>query len=469
MAVTEVKASASDVLVLGHHRGRHASAKRRRRLFPDAGSLVLAAVVAVQITAVMVFGVLTIQRDPLWSPVDEGAHYDNVIYVAAHGSYPILGKTLVAEQVLAIGQGVYPRHTTINPRTFGLGGLAYEAFQPPLYYYVAAPVSLLSGNYHTKAVLLRYFGLLLLVVSIALMARLSYHVLGRRWLLGLAGGLLVFLMPGFIVRMTTISNMNLAVPLAILTVTELWIAWQRQSPLRLVLCGFLVGCGVLTDLYMAAMLPLYLVVAVTMVWGKRNAATLIPAVLGAVLAGVVVLPWVVFNELKYHALTATAIAKREQIAIINPHHLRNTVGQVPNLTASQLFQPLMPQEWGDRLVGHDFYSYGITLIQILLVPGGIVLTVALGRRLLSSGLWMLVLPWACNVLLCWYVFIGAQWGPGTMLPRYTYPTLPLLALFGVAAVVVLFSTIRPLLVTLIVSTGFMVALWVFLVPSIPSS
>ena len=100
----------------------------------------------------------------------------------------------------------------------------------------------LSGNYHTKAILLRFFGLLLLVASIALFARLSRHVLKKRSLLGLSGGLLVFLMPGVVVRMVTISDVNLAVPLAILTVTELWIAWQHRSSRRLVLCGFLVGC-----------------------------------------------------------------------------------------------------------------------------------------------------------------------------------------------------------------------------------
>ncbi len=149
---------------------------------------------------------------------------------------------MASEQELAIGQGTYPRRTTINPRTDGLGGLSYEA-QPPLYYYLATPVFFLSGNYHTKAILLRYFGLLLLVASIALFARLSRHVLKERWLLGFAGGLLIYLMPGVIVRMVTISDLNLAIPLATLTVTELWIAWERRSSTRLLLCGFLVGCG----------------------------------------------------------------------------------------------------------------------------------------------------------------------------------------------------------------------------------
>jgi len=441
------------------------------RLWPSVDRVWMAlplVLVAAQVVAVVTFGVVTIQRFPLWSPVDEGAHFDNVIYVAAHGSYPVLGKTLASEQELAIGQGIYPRQTTINPRKDGLGGLSYEAFQPPLYYYVAAPVSLLSGNYHTKAILLRYFGLLLLVVSIALFARLSRHVLRRRWLLGLAGGLLIFLMPGFILRMVTISNMNLAVPLVILTATELWIAWERESPLRLILCGALVGACVLTDLYLFEMAPLYAGVAGVLIWRRRDRSTVVPAVGGAVLAGIVVLPWLVFNEVKYHALTATAIAKREQLAIVNPQHVRDTIGQLPGYTLSWLFQPLMPEEWGTRLVGHAFYSTIATYFQVLIVPAAIVLAIAVGRRLIGSGLWILLLPVACNVVLCWYVYYGQQWLSGSMVARYMYATLPLLALFSVASVQLLFSAVRPLLVTLALSTAFLVVLWIWLLPTIAS-
>jgi 4-amino-4-deoxy-L-arabinose transferase-like glycosyltransferase len=428
-----------------------------------------AVLVAAQIVAIVVFGAITIQRYPLWSPVDEGAHFDNVIYVAAHGSYPVLGKTLASEQELAIGQGVYPRHTTINPRTDGLVGLSYEAFQPPLYYYLAAPVSLLSGDYHTKAILLRYFGLLLLVVSIALLARLSRHVLGQRWLLGLSAGLLIFLMPGFLVRMVTISDMNLAVPMVLLIVTELWITWQDQSPRRLLICGALVGCGVLTDLYLVEMIPLYAAVAGAMVWRRREAGTVVPAAVGAALAGLVLLPWIVFNEVKYHAFTATAIAQHEQLATVNPDHLRDTIGQLPGLTAGQLFQPVMAQEWGNRLVNHSFYSYLITLFQILVIPAAIALAIALGRRILSSGLWILILPWICNVLVCWYIDIVGQWVSGSMLPRYMYATLPLLAVFSVASLRIIFTAVNPLVVTLILSTASLVALWIFLVPTIAST
>jgi 4-amino-4-deoxy-L-arabinose transferase-like glycosyltransferase len=466
---TEVEAAAPDMHLLSAARGAAETGSFHGFSLGRASELAPIVLVTLQVLAVVVFGVLTIQRYPLWSPVDEGAHYDNVIYVAAHGSYPVLGKTLASEQELAIGQGIYPRQTTINPRSFGLGGLSYEAFQPPLYYYLAAPVSLLSGNYHTKAILLRYFGLFLLVASIALLARLSRHVLRRRWLLGLSGGLLIFLMPGVIVRMVTISDMNLAAPLIILTVTELWITWQRESARRLLICGALVGCCVLTDLYLAEVIPLYVAVAGILIWRKREARTSVLAACGAGLAGVIVLPWIAFNEVKYHAVTATAIAKREQLGIVNPQHLRDTIGQFPGLTVGQLFQPLMPQEWGGRLNGHSFYSYLATAFQLLVVPAAIVLAVALGRRLLSSGLWILILPWTFNILLCWYIFQVQQWESGSMVPRYTYATLPLLALFSVAAVRVLFSAVRPLLVTIALSTGFLVAVWIILVPTIPSS
>jgi 4-amino-4-deoxy-L-arabinose transferase-like glycosyltransferase len=423
----------------------------------------ISAVIVIEIVAIAVFGSITIARYPLWSVIDEGAHYDNIIYIAAHGSYPVLGKALASPQELAISQGRYPRHTTINPKTDGVAGLTYEAFQPPLYYYVAAPVSLLSSNYHTKAILLRYFGLILLLIAIGLFARLSRHVLKERWLLGLAGGLLVFFMPGVLVRMVTISNINLAIPLAILIVTELWIAWERQSSRRLLVCGFLVGCGVLTDLYLVEMAPVYVCVAGSVIWRNRTKVSVAYAALGGVIGAVVVFPWLAFNEVKYHALTASALAKREQLSIVNPEHLRFTLGQLPSLTAARLFQPLMAQEWS---VSSPFYAYLILLFEALLLPAAIVLAITLGKRLFSSGLWMFVLPMACNIGLAWYIDIGQQWQSGSMVSRYIYPTLPFIALFVVAAYLRLTPSIRPLLVTMTVSGFFLGALWVHLVPTI---
>jgi 4-amino-4-deoxy-L-arabinose transferase-like glycosyltransferase len=429
-------------------------------------TLVASTVVVFQVVSVVVFAVITIARYPLWGVVDEGAHFNNIVYIAEHGSYPVLGKTYASEQELAIGAGVYPKRTTINPRTDGLAGLSYEAFQPPLYYYLATPLFFLSGNYHTKAIILRFFGLFLLAVSIALFARLSRHVLKERWLLGLSGGLLIYLMPGVIVRMVTISDLNLALPLATLTVTELWIAWERRSSVRLLLCGFLVGCGVLTDLYLAELIPVFLLVAATVLWQNRRARDLLNAVVGTVIVGLTVLPWLIFNEVKYHSLTASALAKREQLSTVNPHHIRDTIGQVPSLTVQSLFQPVLPQEWDVRFVGHSPITYLASIFQILIIPGALVLAFALGRRFVTKGYWLLIVPWIFNLVACWYIDIGQQWVSGSMVARYTYPTLPFLGLFIVAAMVALFRNIRPLLVSISASSAFLVGLWLFLVPNI---
>jgi len=429
----------------------------------------LNAIIAIQICAVIVFGSITILRYPLWSLVDEGAHFDNIAYIAQHHSIPVLGKAFATEQELAIGQGIYPHRTTTVAAKDGLSGLDYEAFQPPLYYLVATPFFFLSGNYHSKAIILRFLGLVLLLLAIALFARLSRHVLKKRWRLGVAAGLLVFLMPGVIVRSVTISNDCLAIPIAIATITELWIALERSSSVRLVPAGILVACGVLTDLYLAEMVPVFIAGACIIVWRSRATRDVLWAATAAAVSVVVASPWFVFNLVEYHALTASAIAKAEQLGTVNPHHLRFTIGQIPSLTSQTLFQPLMPQEWGGLLLDHPFTYYLAGLFQVLLVPMAIFLAFVLGRRMFTTGYWMLLAPWVGNILLCWYIDIGQQWESGAMVARYTYATLPILGLFVAAALLSMRRSVKPFVVTVLVATAFLVLLWIQIVPTIPST
>jgi hypothetical protein len=111
----------------------------------------------------------------------------------------------------------------------------------------------------------------------------------------------------------------------------------------------------------------------------------------------------------------------------------------------------------------------ILLFEVLLLPAAIVLAIALGKRFFTSGLWIFVLPMACNIGLAWYIDLGQQWQAGSMVSRFIYPTLAFIALFVVAAYLRLASSIRPLLVTLTVSGLFLGALWVHLVPTIHHS
>ena len=59
----------------------------------------------------------------------------------------------------AITDRTWPRPSPVDPATRGLAGRSYEAFQPPLYYVVAAPAFLLAGDHLTKVKVLRAFDL----------------------------------------------------------------------------------------------------------------------------------------------------------------------------------------------------------------------------------------------------------------------------------------------------------------------
>lgn len=101
----------------------------------------------VQITAIVVLSVYTIFRFPIFDGVDEGAHVAYIAEVAEHGRIPWEGRDLVPWQVLSIQQHVYPHRSPLDPRRSGLAGLSYEAWQPPLYYLVAAPAFLIPRDY----------------------------------------------------------------------------------------------------------------------------------------------------------------------------------------------------------------------------------------------------------------------------------------------------------------------------------
>lgn len=104
---------------------------------------------------------MTVARFPVWAPIDEGAHYSYIQEIAQHGRLPVLGKTYTSEAVLAIYHHANLAYFYVNPATQGLRGLSYEAFQPPLYYILAAPVFAAVPGYIDKVYAVRAFDLTL--------------------------------------------------------------------------------------------------------------------------------------------------------------------------------------------------------------------------------------------------------------------------------------------------------------------
>lgn len=430
-------------------------------VLPRGARRLLATVVLVCTACAVVFGSIVALRQPIWDPVDEGAHFAYVQQIAEHGSLPILGKTLITEQVLAIADKAYPGRVQVPRTNLTLGDYSYEAFQPPLAYAVDVPAFFLSGNYHTKVVVLRLFDLLLLLVTAGLIARLCRLVLGDRWLVGMAPAMLVLALPGVVVRYVTVSNLPLEMVLVTACVTELWVAVSRSAPTRLFTAGVLLGLGVLTDLFSVELVPVWLAAAALVLWRRHGWRHLAWAAGGAGAALALVAPWLAFNEQHYHALTASRIAKAMQTPIVNPHHVHYGIQTAADLTFQWLFSPVIPQEW--TLQG-ALVPWGVTALTFLLIPVALVLALGLGRRLWTGPSWVLVVPFVVNVAACWAITVDEQWL--TMLARYTYPTLPLLAVaMGVGAVSV-YRTVWPHVAVMVGAGAFLVVLWVALLPQV---
>src|SRR6266540_3513442 len=138
----------------------------------------LRAFIVGQVVAVAVLAAITVARYPVWTLVDEGAHFDYIQTIAEHGHLPVIAD-VVSPQVEAIDENVYPAPPRQDPARRGLAGRSYEGQQPPLYYLIAVPAFSVPSNYLTKVRVVRAFDVLLLLGAIAVFLLLAREVLGR--------------------------------------------------------------------------------------------------------------------------------------------------------------------------------------------------------------------------------------------------------------------------------------------------
>ena len=174
-------------------------------------------------------------------------------------------------------------------REDGTGALqAYEALQPPLYYWAMAPMLriLRATGLLAQVLALRFLSSLIASLSVPLVFLVGLEVWddGR---LALGAAAVVAVMPGLALDVARVGNDSLAVPIFTLLT---WLAVKsvrRGMDLRLAAAiGFVLGLGLLTKAYFLTAIP-----AVPMVgWlGRRRFTDLLrtfPAIgLGVVVAG----------------------------------------------------------------------------------------------------------------------------------------------------------------------------------------
>lgn len=408
-------------------------------------------IVSLQLSALLVLGVVTVARFHIWAPVDERAHYAYVQSLAEDHRLPLI-YDLVSPQVQAITDRTWPRPSRTDRRTIGIAGRNYEAFEPPLYYVVAAPAFLVTGDYLRKVRVLRVFDSVLVAVAVWLLWRLSAHVAPRVRLLGFAAALTVLLWPGVLVRSVTVSP----TPLELVVTTALLIALWRlvfTGERRMLLAsGALLGVCLLTKPTLAWLAPL-VVVAFAVDWAARRDT--LRTVLALALPVAMLAPWLAFNYRHYHALTAAAAARAQQRPFLNPGNVRYGVDDAVSRTG-HLLDGVLPAEWYGQLhVG--WVRVAVTVVGALLFGGALVVAVAIvARRGPWRPLWFFAVPLAAGYAILVDTLLSAL-APGFNL-RYVYPLLPALAM-GVAAAVASRST-RVAWGGVVVSCVLLSVLWV---------
>jgi len=425
--------------------------------------------IAAQVVAVTVLAAITVARYPLWTLVDEGAHFDYVQSIGDDGRLPVI-TDLVSPQVEAIAEHVYPAQPRKNRADIGLGGRSYEAQQPPLYYLLAVPAFAAGGSdYKTKARVVRAFDVLFLLAAIAVFLALCREVLGRgpEGLAGTALALTVFLWPAVVVRGVTISNEGLELLVGVALVYALWRAASERSPGWVVAAGALVGLGLLTRLTLAYLVPVAIGVAVVgalrgpkrFPWWSLVAAAAIPVAL--------LVPWAVFNLDHYNALTPTGAARHQQEAVVNPTGRPLGLSDLKTDAAAML-NGILPDEWWVVFLSNTW-----RVARDVIVPAFLVVPLALGAFAplrpgeRARAWWILAAPMLIGLLAMLASFVIANWN--LFAPRYLHPELPGFALFGALALVRLWPKPRLIGAIAVVITVALLALWAHLASVTPAS
>lgn len=381
------------------------------------------ALVVLQIAAIVVLGVVTVFRFHVFAEVDERAHLAYVQEMAEHGRIPWVGRDYVSWQELAIEHGTYPRPSGLKPRLLGVGGSSYEGWQPPLYYVFAAPAFLIPGDYHDKILAVRAFDLFLLLLAVVILALLARAVFSECWRAPYCLALSTVLWPGVIVRVITVSNAALELPLVALYVLVVWSATLRPRARSLIAAGGLLGLCVLTQLTLVCLAVLLVVPLAKSLRERCDRLGRGTVMLAVALPMLLMAPWLISNESRYGALTASSLVERLTGAY-GPAGPHSGIGAVASGVA-RLTRVVLPQEWWPEYKGIP----GATLV----VPPALLLIGALSvmRRphlLFTQAGGLLAAPLLLGLATLVGIDLLAAW-PAALFPRYLNPMIPLFALF----------------------------------------
>jgi len=277
----------------------------------------LALILAVYFILAVLFAWYT----PLWQAPDEPAHYNNVRHVVETGSMAFLHPGDYDQAYLdEIKAQRFPPEMSID-------SIRYEGHQPPLYYWLAAPLLLITQGmgYEIQVLALRLFSVFLGAGVVGFIWASARHLFPDKLLLAtLAAGFVAFL-PMHLAMMSAINNDALAELIIALGVYRLLVHLKhpRAGIGAWLVTGIVVGLGLLTKFQAYILLPLAGSVWLWQLWERRSlgasmASSLTNGLAWLAPALLLPLPWWLRNTALYGPTDPLGLVWHDAVVIGQP-------------------------------------------------------------------------------------------------------------------------------------------------------
>lgn len=352
---------------------------------------------------------------PPWGLIDEAQHVDYVWHIAERGEFPVAGTTSLAPAVvdsLFATRHWFVFHWSTPASTsladLGATGYSYEAYHPPLYYLLMAPVYLgAPGTILDRLFVLRGAAIALSLVTVYLFFHLGALV-SRSALFALLATLVFIMLPERAAYASRVNNDVLAELLgAAICLVSAQGALHSLTRGRALALGLLLALGVWTKLSVSFWLGPLAVLAFWLYPRADGRRWLLPVLIGgAALGALLARNWSIYHDL-------TGFSAFHQLYQIAPPPL-----QLSTFLAA--FQDLFHHFWFVWWKGSQVGRSPMTQI----IYWGLALLTLCSALLLARTFWLrrgeLRNNWRANPRLAVWVFFALAACVYAAMTMYTY-------------------------------------------------
>lgn len=257
-----------------------------------------------------ILGILWTINMPVFSPVDEAAHYLYVDYICENHRLPVISEMMNSDLISALAG-----EATVNIPE----GIMYEAVHPPLYYVCMA---LLCNWFEWTAVrfwICRFVGIILLLGVTCVIFKWCNYLLKQEIIKKeeqtnlLLAAMIILCCPGILTRFGTVSNEGLAVLLVSMCLYQFTkVIFEGISKKKFLFLSILIVCAVLTKITTCFVIVLWLLI---LLYYKKIRKMVIS--ISIIATGMS--PWVLYNYLNYGSFTGTKKHLEYALPICNPN------------------------------------------------------------------------------------------------------------------------------------------------------